>query len=91
VVLGVVVHLPVEKAEKGMEQEGAAAKAEVGDIILHADVLGIITQEKKPAAISGRRADEDGHDPVTGGEGDKQDGGMTCQEAVRPAALPIIV
>ena len=39
VVLNVVVHLPIEKPNHGVECEGAAAEAEVADIVLEADII----------------------------------------------------
>ena len=45
VVLDVKIHVPVEELDKAIEREGTAAEAEIADLILQADVLGIIAKE----------------------------------------------
>lgn len=52
VVLDVVVHLPIEKPNHRVECEGAAAEAEVADIVLEADMLGVVAQEEQPTAVA---------------------------------------
>ena len=44
-VFGVVVHVPVEKLDEGIEVDCTAAKAKIGNFVLQADVLGRITEE----------------------------------------------
>ena len=46
VVLDVVVHLPIEKSNHRVECECAAAEAEIADIVLEADMLGVVAQEE---------------------------------------------
>ena len=52
VVLDVVVHLPIEKPNHRVECEGAAAEAEIADIVLEADMLGVVAEEEQPTAVA---------------------------------------
>ena len=50
VVLNVVVHLPIEESKDWIEREGAATEAEITDIVLEADMLGVVAKEEEPTA-----------------------------------------
>ena len=39
---GVVVHVPVEEADEWMKDDGPATQAVIRDIVLEADVLGVV-------------------------------------------------
>ena len=51
-----------------VDPDGAAAQAEVGDVVLQADVLRIVAKEKQPAAEERRKRDQQRQDPQAGRE-----------------------
>ena len=67
VVLGVVIHLPVEKTHNRVQGEGAAAQAEILHEILEPDMLGVVAEKKKPSAVKRGEGDQDRDDPLSGG------------------------
>ena len=47
----VVIHVPVQKAQKRVENDGARIQAIIADIIRESRVLGFVTQELQCTAI----------------------------------------
>ena len=84
VVFGVEVHVPIEEADDRVEGEGAATEAEVGDVVLEADVLGVVADEEKPVAVEHGERCEDREEPELEGERDDEDQGVADEECSRP-------
>ena len=85
VVFDMVVHLPVKEADDRMNGEGAAAEAEVINIVLEASMLCVVTEEKEPLSDAAGRAAENGDDPLSGSKRRHQDQGMPGKRDARPA------
>src|SRR5579859_2706948 len=84
-VLDVVVHVPVQKADNGIDDEGAGAQAKVGDIILETGVLGVIAEVLEQAAIKRGQGEYDDELPQSKIERHSQDEQVAEQDEARPA------
>ena len=88
VVLDVVVHVPVEKAHEGAEQDGAGAEAEIGHLVAQADVLGGVAEKEEPAAVEGAQGDQDDGLPVAAVERYRRQGRVSAQQEAVEAEEP---
>ena len=84
VVLGVVVHVPVEEGDERVQGKGAAAEAEVGGVGAQADVLGAVAEEEEEAGVEGPQADEDGDEPLARRQRRGGDGAVAGEEGAGP-------
>ena len=51
VVLGVVVHVPVEEAHERIQDDRPAAEPVIGHVVLQPHMLGVVAQILQPAAV----------------------------------------
>jgi hypothetical protein len=63
VMLRVVMHLPVEKTEKRIQRDGAAAQPKVWDVILQACVLAVVAEIVQPSSVERRQRNDDRQQP----------------------------
>ena len=45
-VLGMKIHMPIEEADQRIKRERPAAKTEIGDLILEADMLRLVAEKE---------------------------------------------
>ncbi len=63
-VFGVVVHMPVEKLEQGIEVDRAAAETKIRHLVLQANVLCIVAEKVQPRPEHFRKCDDQRNNPV---------------------------
>ncbi len=63
VVFDMKVHVPVEKLDKGIQDDRARTEPKIGHIVLQPHMLGVIAQKEQAAAIEGRQGDQNRQQP----------------------------
>ena len=89
VVFDMKVHVPVEKLDKGIQDDRARTEPEVGHIVLQPHVLGVITQKEQATTVEGRQGDQNWDQPETKIERDDSEQGMAHQQDTRPIEEPL--
>ena len=85
VMLGVIIHVPVEKFRQRIQGERPAAEPEIRDVILQADMLRVVAKEEEPSSIKRREGADHGQEPEMGVKGKGDDQSMTGQQGAGPA------
>lgn len=80
----VIIHVPVKKFDKGIRGEGPAAKAEIGNVVLQADVLRVPAEKKQPTAIERRKGYQDRKNPEMETNPDRNDQRVADDKKARP-------
>lgn len=82
--LGVIIHIPVKKAEKRVKDDRAAAEAEISHLVLKAAVLEIVANKAEPAGIEGGERDGERQEPPAHGYRNDHDGSMASEQETGP-------
>ena len=87
VVFSVVIHVPVEELNDGIEVNGATAEAEVRHFVLKADVLCRVAQILEPGTKHFGESDYERYDPVSQRESRASNEEVTDQHNTFPICI----
>lgn len=89
VVLGVVVHMPVEKLQERVHGERPAAETEIGGFVHQTDMLGSIAGEEKRTPEEMPPAENHGNHPPSAVKADQRDGSVAEKSETRKVDHPL--
>ena len=84
VMLGVVVHVPVEKLNHRVDRERPAAEPEIRHVVLQSYVLGVIAEEEEPASVEREKACQNRYEPPAEHQRNHRNSDVPSEEHARP-------
>lgn len=86
--LGVIVHVPVEEFEDGVESDSSNAEPEILHIVLKTGVLEVVADKAEPASVERGKRGGDGEEPPAHGYRNRDDGCVAREQEARPIDPP---
>ena len=86
--LHVVIHVPVEKSNKGAGEIGSCTVPPIRNVRLHPNMLGHMCDESKPAKEEGRKGNKEQQYPIIRGDKKNRENRMTNDYEPLPIHQP---
>ena len=90
-VFSVVIHLPIKEPDNRVQGKSPAGAAEIRDVVLQSNMLGVVAKEEEPATIEGRKRNQYRDQPVPGVDRNRDDQPVTDEQDPRPADRPTAI
>ena len=84
-VFDVIVHVPIEKGQEGIQNYGSGTESEIGYIVPKPCMLSAVAQIAQPAAVEWRKGGQDWQHPETKVERESDNQNMAQENDTGPA------
>ena len=89
-VLNVEIHVPIEKLHNRIQDDRARAEAKVRYIVLQADMLRVVAEEKQPTTIKGGYSNQHRQQPEAKIERNGHQQKVPNEQGARPGKEPLL-